>query len=89
MPYKPHQVTASDDLADRIERDGFAALAGAPRSGKTATAIRVCELLHFDSPLVFTPKNAIDGWHSEDGAHRHCYTSHGDELRAGAQSRPR
>ena len=25
----------------------------------------MCELLHFDSPLVFTPKNAIDGWHSE------------------------
>lgn len=65
MPYAQHQVTASNDIADRIERDGFAALAGAPRSGKTATAIRVCELLHFDSVLVFTPKNAIPGWHSE------------------------
>ena len=65
MPYAQHQVTASNDIADRIERDGFAALAGAPRSGKTATAIRVCELLHFDSPLVFTPKAAIPGWHSE------------------------
>ena len=65
MPYAQHQIDASDDLADRLERDGFAALAGAPRSGKTATAIRVCELLHFDSVLVFTPKAAIPGWHSE------------------------
>ena len=63
--YAPHQISASQDIADRIERDGFAALAGAPRSGKTATAIRVCELLHFDSVLVFTPKAAIPGWHSE------------------------
>ena len=65
MPYAPHQIAASADIADRIERDSFAALAGAPRSGKTATAIRVCELLHFDSVLVFTPKAAIPGWHSE------------------------
>ena len=65
MSYAQHQIDASDDIADRIERDGFAALAGAPRSGKTATAIRVCELLHFDSVLVFTPKAAIPGWHSE------------------------
>jgi hypothetical protein len=63
--YAPHQIQASEDIADRIERDGFSALAGAPRSGKTATAIRVCELLHFDSVLVFTPKAAIPGWHSE------------------------
>jgi len=65
MPYAPHQIQASEEIADRIERDSFAALAGAPRSGKTATAIRVCELLHFDSVLVFTPKAAIPGWHSE------------------------
>jgi len=64
-PYKPHQLAASEEIADRIERDSFAALAGAPRAGKTATAIRVCELLHFDSVLVFTPKAAIPGWHSE------------------------
>jgi hypothetical protein len=65
MSYAPHQIAASDEIADRIERNGFSALAGAPRSGKTATAIRVCELLHFDSVLVFTPKAAIPGWHSE------------------------
>ena len=65
MPYAPHQIAASEDIADRIERDGFCALAGAPRSGKTATGIRVCELLHFDSVLVLTPKNAIAGWKSE------------------------
>ena len=73
-PYKPHQLAASEDIADRIERDSFAALAGAPRSGKTATAIRVCELLHFDSVLVFTPKAAIPGWHSE--IERTCTTVH-------------
>ena len=65
MVYASHQIQASDDIADRLERDKFAALAGAPRSGKTATAIRACELLHYDSVLVFTPKAAIPGWHSE------------------------
>ena len=60
-----HQINASEEIADRIERNGFAALAGAPRSGKTATAIRACELLHKDSVLVFTPKAAIPGWQSE------------------------
>ena len=65
MVYAAHQIQASDDIADRLERDKFAALAGAPRSGKTATAIRACELLHYDSVLVFTPKAAIPGWHSE------------------------
>jgi hypothetical protein len=70
MSYAPHQIAASEDIADRIERDGFCALAGAPRSGKTATGIRVCELLHFDSVLVFTPKAAIPGWESEIGRTR-------------------
>jgi hypothetical protein len=60
-----HQLEASAQIASSLQASGFAALAGAPRSGKTATAIWSAYRMGYRRVLVFTPKAAIPGWDSE------------------------
>jgi len=64
MRYMKHQIDGSDQLIEILVEKGVALLFGAPRVGKTATAIRVAESLA-DTVLVLTKKAAIEGWHSE------------------------
>lgn len=63
--YLPHQVRAAKHITQVIKDLGMAYLAGAPRSGKTRTAIHVAEHSHRNNILVLTKKNAISGWHKE------------------------
>lgn len=68
MSYLPHQIEKGDKLRDKLRALGVAYLVGAPRSGKTRTALYTCE--HFDAAriLVATKKAAIPGWLSEIAA---------------------
>ena len=63
--YKPHQIQASDDAWEILEKQGLVALFGLPRTGKTRTAIRVAALAGAKNVLVLTRKAAIPGWKSE------------------------
>lgn len=63
--YLPHQIEKSDEASTVLRKYGLAYIFGQPRSGKTATAIRVCERSQKRRILVLTPKNAIPGWRSE------------------------
>lgn len=63
--YLPHQVAASNAATNILRHHGLAYIFGQPRSGKTATAIRLVEMSKKRSVLVLTPKNAIGGWKSE------------------------
>lgn len=59
----PHQVEAANKLYDILKQKGYAYLAGLPRSGKTYTALLVCEKSPvIKNVLVLTKKNAIEGW---------------------------
>ena len=65
VKFLTHQVEVSDAALSILRAQGLAYIFGQPRSGKTATSIRVCELSKRRRILVLTPKNAITGWHSE------------------------
>ena len=69
MPYLPHQIEKSDQLEQIMRSKYMACLWGAPRSGKTRTAIRTASrLVSGKTCLVLTKKNAIPGWQSEINA---------------------
>ncbi len=61
----PHQIEKSDQAIAVMRQKGICLLAGLPRTGKTATAIRVAEKSRLTRILVVTKKSAISGWHSE------------------------
>jgi hypothetical protein len=64
--YLPHQIDKSDQLEVILRKHYLACLWGAPRSGKTRTAIRtVANLINDKACLVLTKKAAIPGWLSE------------------------
>ena len=65
MTYKQHQIQASDQVYSVLKQKGICLLAGLPRTGKTRTAIRVCEMSKCQNILVITKKNAIPGWKKE------------------------
>jgi len=65
MSYLPHQVATSDKALAVLRQRGVCLIAGLPRTGKTATAIRVAELSKAQTVLVVTKKAAIEGWYSE------------------------
>lgn len=65
MTYKPHQIKASQQVADKVKAQGITLLAGSPRSGKTRTAIRAAQLLGWKKVLVLTKKQAVSGWAKE------------------------
>lgn len=65
LAYMPHQIEKSDAAATVLRQKGICLLAGLPRTGKTATAIRVAENSKLKRILVVTKKSAIPGWHSE------------------------
>lgn len=63
--YKPHQITASDNAFEILEKKGIVALFGLPRTGKTRCALRLAEMTKAKNVLILTKKKAIDGWKSE------------------------
>lgn len=65
MKFLPHQEIAAHNLAEIFKRTGVAYLAGEPRSGKTATALKMMELVGAKNVLCLTKKNAIGGWKKE------------------------
>jgi hypothetical protein len=65
MSYLPHQIEKSEEVLKRLRRYKFAMLWGAPRSGKTRTAIRVCESVDNKRILFLTKKAAIPGIEKE------------------------
>ena len=65
LAYMPHQIEKSDIAIKTLRQKGICLLAGLPRTGKTATAIRVAEQSNLQRILVVTKKSAISGWHSE------------------------
>ena len=65
MSYLPHQIEKSDEITSKLRRYRFAMLWGAPRSGKTRTAIRVAEGVEGKSILFLTKKAAIPGIEKE------------------------
>ena len=65
LAYMPHQIEKSDAASKVLRTKGICLLAGLPRTGKTATAIRVAENSKLNRILVVTKKSAIPGWHSE------------------------
>ena len=65
MSYLPHQIEKSEDILAKLRRYRFAMLWGAPRSGKTRTAIRVAESVPNKRILFLTKKAAIPGIEKE------------------------
>ena len=61
MSYLPHQIEKSNEIINVFRQHGMAMLWGAPRSGKTRTAIRVAETTGVKSILFLTKKAAIAG----------------------------
>ena len=59
--YLPHQIEKASEVMTTLKHKGMAMLWGAPRSGKTRTAIRVCELSAKKRILFITKKAAIPG----------------------------
>lgn len=60
---RPYQIDKAIDCWNILRETGYVFLAGKPRSGKTLTAILVCEMSNqINSILVLTKKNAIPGW---------------------------
>lgn len=63
MKYLPHQIDFSDRAFATLKVLGYVYIAGKPRSGKTATALRTAELsIKIRNVLILTKKNAISGW---------------------------
>ncbi len=61
-PY-PHQQLLADDVYDVLNSNGLAYLAAEERTGKTLSAILVCERINrVDKVLVLTKKKPISGW---------------------------
>jgi len=65
MSYLPHQIETSDKAYAVLKQYGVCLIAGLPRTGKTATAIRVAEMSRAKRILVVTKKAAIPGWYDE------------------------
>jgi len=65
MNFLPHQEIAAHNLAQIFKKSGVAYLAGEPRSGKTATALKTTQLIGAKNVLCLTKKNAISGWEKE------------------------
>ena len=63
--FLPHQIETSDKALGILRQRGVCLIAGLPRTGKTATAIRVAELSKAVNVLVVTKKAALEGWADE------------------------
>jgi hypothetical protein len=60
----PHQIKFASLAFTILKRLGYVYIAGKPRSGKTYTALLICEMSDkINRVLVLTKKNAIPGWH--------------------------
>ncbi|MDX9738857.1 MAG: hypothetical protein RBT33_00875 [Candidatus Dojkabacteria bacterium] len=57
-----HQLAKAKELYSMVKTKGYAYLVGAPRSGKTYTALLALELSTAKSVLILCPKAAINGW---------------------------
>ena len=62
MEFLPHQITTAKKALSILSDLGVVYINGQPRSGKTATALRVAETAKLDRWLILTKKNAIEGW---------------------------
>lgn len=56
---KEHQITISEAAAETLREYGIVYLAMQPRTGKTLTALYICQILGFRSVLCVTKKKAI------------------------------
>jgi SNF2 family DNA or RNA helicase len=62
MKYLPHQIAKAEQALNILREQLVVYIAGKPRSGKTATAIKVAEDSKLGRWLVLTKKAAISGW---------------------------
>jgi len=62
MDFLPHQITKAEEALVVLRKHLVVYINGKPRSGKTATAIKVAEDSKLDRWLVLTKKAAISGW---------------------------
>jgi hypothetical protein len=65
LMFRPHQIEKAEALQALLQKHKQAYLAGAPRSGKTRTALKLIQNLNAEHVLVLCPKNAIPGWRKE------------------------
>lgn len=71
-----YQLELSDIALDILKQYGLVYLAMEERTGKTLTAILVCEECNVSKILVITKKKAVDGWEKtlNNYIHLHSYT---------------
>lgn len=69
-PY-PHQIALAEVAYDVLAENMIAYLAMEERTGKTLTAVLVCEMAAVQSILVITKKKALDGWHETLAKFKH------------------
>jgi len=57
-----HQLEIADEAYEIIKKHGLVYLSMEERTGKTLTAILVCEMSKAENILIITKKKALDGW---------------------------
>ena len=86
MNFLPYQLERASRLLDIFNQRGYAYLQGKPRTGKSPTALSMCEMTHHKNIAIICPKGArgdakkgeLDGWakfiQDEELGLRHNYT---------------